>query len=138
MNGLLLDTSILITAERHGIDVWNELLRIRRETATEHIGISSLTLMELAYGLARADTEQRKEARQNFLDGVSNLLEIHLVSAAIATVAGTVDAELSLLGIRVAPLDLLIGITARELGYAMATHNLRHFNRIPGLQVFAV
>ena len=31
--------------------------------------------------------------------------------------------------------DLIIGATAVELGYAVATSNLRHFNRIPGLRV---
>jgi hypothetical protein len=31
--------------------------------------------------------------------------------------------------------DLLIGVTALELGYTVATGNLRHFQRIPGLAV---
>jgi predicted nucleic acid-binding protein len=31
--------------------------------------------------------------------------------------------------------DLLIGATALELGYAVATHNSRHFELIPGLTV---
>jgi predicted nucleic acid-binding protein len=31
--------------------------------------------------------------------------------------------------------DLLIGVTALELGYSVATRNLRHFKMIPGLSV---
>jgi predicted nucleic acid-binding protein len=31
--------------------------------------------------------------------------------------------------------DLLIGTTAPELGYAVATHNIRHFQLIPDLIV---
>lgn len=32
-------------------------------------------------------------------------------------------------------LDLLIGVTALELGYGVATHNVRHFHMVPGLSV---
>ena len=31
--------------------------------------------------------------------------------------------------------DLLIGVTALELGYSVATGNLRHFELVPGLSV---
>jgi predicted nucleic acid-binding protein len=31
--------------------------------------------------------------------------------------------------------DLQIGVTALELGYAVATHNARHFRMIPNLEV---
>ena len=31
--------------------------------------------------------------------------------------------------------DLIIGACALELGYAVATHNVRHFQLIPGLDV---
>jgi len=31
--------------------------------------------------------------------------------------------------------DLLIGVTALELGYSVTTGNLRHFQMIPGLSV---
>jgi predicted nucleic acid-binding protein len=30
--------------------------------------------------------------------------------------------------------DLLIGVTALELGYSVATDNLRHFQKIPGFR----
>jgi tRNA(fMet)-specific endonuclease VapC len=138
MRGLLLDTSILIGAERSGNDFWDALLKVRRQTGAEEIGVSSLTLMELAYGITRADTESRRDFRQRFLSDVSRLLDVYPVTEAVATVAGTVEGELSLAGIRVATVDLLIGVTARELGFGVATHNLRHFGRIPGLQLISV
>ena len=34
--------------------------------------------------------------------------------------------------------DLLIGATALELGYGVATHNVRHFRLIPSLVVRAL
>jgi tRNA(fMet)-specific endonuclease VapC len=41
----------------------------------------------------------------------------------------------SLRGKRIAPEDLLIGATALAHGYAVVTDNVRHFARIPNLQV---
>ena len=38
-------------------------------------------------------------------------------------------------GVRVALPDLLIGVTALELGYSVGTANLRDFQRVPGLVV---
>jgi len=138
MRGLLLDTSIPIGAERKGDDVWDALLKVRERTGAQEIGVSTLTLMELAYGVARAETEARRTARQRFLSDVSHWADVYPVTEALATAAGMIEGELSLTGVRVAAVDLLIGMTARELGFAVATHNLRHFTRIPGLQVLSV
>jgi predicted nucleic acid-binding protein len=41
-------------------------------------------------------------------------------------------------GISLALADLLIGVTVLELGYILATGNLRHFRMIPGLNVIAL
>ena len=138
MRGLLLDTSVLIRAEREAVDVWDALLKVREQTGATDVGVSTLTLMELAYGVVRADTESRRSSRQRFLSDVSRLLDVYPVTASGATAAGIVEGELSLAGIRVATVDLLIGVTARELGFGIVTHNLRHFERIPGLQVVSI
>jgi predicted nucleic acid-binding protein len=34
--------------------------------------------------------------------------------------------------------DLLIGVTALDLGYSVATANLRHFQMIPGLKIISL
>ena len=41
-------------------------------------------------------------------------------------------------GVVVATADLLIGVTALHFGYAIATRNVRHFQKIPGLQVISL
>jgi len=53
----------------------------------------------------------------------------------VALRAGQIDGLLQAQGIRVAISDLLIGATALELGYAVGTHNVRHFRMIPDLRV---
>ena len=53
----------------------------------------------------------------------------------IALRAGQIDGQMQAAGMRAAPADLLIGVTALELGYAVATANTRHFQSIPNLTV---
>jgi predicted nucleic acid-binding protein len=53
----------------------------------------------------------------------------------MAQAAAKIDAEGKQTG-RVIPFpDLLIGVAALHLGYAIGTRNLRHFQMIPGLNV---
>lgn len=51
-------------------------------------------------------------------------------SSKVALRAEKLDGLLRLRGICVALGDLLIGATALELGYAVGTHNVRHFGSI--------
>lgn len=46
-----------------------------------------------------------------------------------------IDGETQTRGVRIPLPDLLIGVIALELGYRVATLNLRDFERIPGLKV---
>jgi predicted nucleic acid-binding protein len=48
---------------------------------------------------------------------------------------GRIDGENQAKGISLLLADLLIGVTALELSYSVATGNLRHFEQIPGLSV---
>ncbi|MFZ0478982.1 MAG: hypothetical protein WAL71_07510 [Terriglobales bacterium] len=62
-------------------------------------------------------------------------MPIHPVTVPAALRAGQIDGENQAKGIRLPLSDLLIGVTALELGYSVATGNLRHFQMIPGLSV---
>jgi hypothetical protein len=65
--GLILDSSVLITAERQGQNARQMLAAIVRTAGNTDIAISVVTLIELAHGAARADTAQRKEKRHQFI-----------------------------------------------------------------------
>ncbi|HEX3744367.1 MAG TPA: hypothetical protein VHW09_10570 [Bryobacteraceae bacterium] len=60
-------------------------------------------------------------------------MPVHPVTVPIALRAGQLDGQMTTAGSRIALADLLIGLTALELGYSVATGNLRHFQMIPGL-----
>jgi predicted nucleic acid-binding protein len=59
----------------------------------------------------------------------------HPVTVAAALHAGRIDGESRSKGIRIPLSDLLIGVTALELGYAVVTHNVRQFRLMPNLAV---
>src|SRR5690348_2373043 len=136
--GLILDSSVLITAERSGQNARQALTSLFQKIDETDIAISVVTLVEMAHGAVRADTPKRQETRQRFLEEVQQAVPIYPIAVPIALRAGRIDGENSANGIRVALADLLIGVTALELGYGVATSNLRHFQRIPGLQIVAL
>ena len=57
--GLILDSSVLITAERQGLNARQMLAAISSAIGGDEIGMSVVTLIELAHGAARADTLER-------------------------------------------------------------------------------
>jgi predicted nucleic acid-binding protein len=136
--GLILDSSVLIAAERKGQNARQTLSGIALRAAGEDVAISVVTLIELAHGVARANTPQRKVARWQFLSELLTALPVHPVTVQVALRAGQIDGENSVQGIRVALSDLLIGVTALELGYRVATANLSHFQMVPGLGVISL
>jgi tRNA(fMet)-specific endonuclease VapC len=133
--GLILDSSVLVAAEREGQNARQMLASIAQKISETEIGISVITLVELAHGAARADTAERKAKRQKFLEELQTAMPIHPITVALAIRAGKIDGENQARGVRVALPDLLIGVTALELGYSVGTANLRDFQRVPGLAV---
>lgn len=133
--GLILDSSVIISAERQGYNARQVLAEISRRVPGEDLALSVVTLTELAHGVSRANTELRKAIRLQLIDELIRTLPVHPVTAAIAIRAGEIDGTNTAKGIRVALSDLYIGVTALELGYKVATANLRHFQMIPGLGI---
>lgn len=73
--------------------------------------------------------------RRQFLHELTAAVPVHPVTVPVALRAGQIDGENTTKGIRLALSDLLIGVTALELGYRVATANVRHFQMIPGIDV---
>lgn len=131
----MLDSTAAVAAERQGKNARQLLETVALETGDEGIAVSVLTVLELAHGIARADTTERRERRQRFLDELLTGVPIQPVTVAIALRAGQIDGQSQAKGIRIPLSDLLIGTSALELGYGIGTANVRHFQLIPGLNV---
>ncbi len=107
---------------------------LKRFTAFEpsDIGISSITLSELEYGVEKStNREQNREALMAFLGP----LEIAAYDDLAAHHYGDLRAYLEREGFPVGSMDLLIAAHARSLSIPLITNNLREFKRIPGLLV---
>jgi predicted nucleic acid-binding protein len=133
--GSILDSSLLIAAERKGRNARQALREIALRVAGEDVGVSVVTLIELAHGAVRGNTPERRAMRRQFLHELITAVPIHPITVSVALRTGQLDGENSAKGIRVALSDLLIGVTALELGYRVATVNVRHFRLVPGLEV---
>jgi predicted nucleic acid-binding protein len=73
--------------------------------------------------------------RQKFFDDLFAAVPTHPLTFGIARRAARVDGESRRNGVVIPFQDLVIGVTALEFGYAVATSNVRHFQMIPGLAV---
>lgn len=133
--GLILDSSVLIAAERKGKNARQASAEIAVLAAGKDIALSVVTVLELSHGAARANTPQRKATRQQFIQELMAAVPVHPVSAPVALRAGQIDGESTARGVTLPLSDLLIGVTALELGYRVATGNVRHFQAIPSVSV---
>ena len=106
---------------------------LREQIGETEVGISVVTLIELAHGAARADTPQRQLKRHKFIEELIGAMPVYPVTVEVALRASQLDGENQTRGLKVPLPDLLVGVTALELGYGVGTSNLRHFGQLPGL-----
>jgi len=133
--GLVLDSSVLIAAERESTLVSDLLINIERAFGETEVVISSVTVVELEHGLHRARSEQQVTRRRDYLDNLFAAVPVESFTKEMAQIAAKIDAESRRLGITVPFPDLMIGVTALYFGYSLGTRNLRHFKLISGLKV---
>jgi predicted nucleic acid-binding protein len=133
--GLILDSSVIIAAERRGDTVEQFFERVVNATGDQDAALSAVGLTELIHGLYRAKTPAIRLRREAFLNELLADLTVYPYTKETAMVAGKLDGEQQSKGVVIPFGDLLIGATALLLGYSVLTINLRDFRRIPGLNV---
>ena len=133
--GIILDSSVLITAERRGHSVRQILEQVQTSQGESEVGLSVVTVAELVHGAHRAQTQAQQERRLEFIERLCRDVPVHPVTLDIARMVGRIEGQQEAKGIQFAFEDLVIGVTALHLGYAVMTLNARHFQRIPGLSV---
>ena len=133
--GLVLDSGVLVAAERDAKPVSELLAALEQEHGETEIVLSSITVIELEHGFHRAHTAELARKRRDYLDTIFAAIPVEPLTREMAQLAAKIDAEAKQTG-RVIPLpDLLIGVTALYFNYAVGTRNLRHFQMIPGVNV---
>ncbi len=133
--GVVLDSSLAIEAERKQLNVAGFLRRIAVTMGEREVCLRVITVAELAHGIYRADTSERRERRRPFLDELKAAVMVYPVTGITAELVGRIGAESAARGVTIPIDDLLIGACALERGYAVATRNPRHFKNIPNSTV---
>ncbi len=96
------------------------------------IGISSITLSELRYGVAKS---AHREKNAKALDEFVIPLEVISFDDEAAHVYGDIRATLEKAGTPIGAMDMLIAAHAVSLGIPLGTNNTREFVRIPTLTI---
>jgi predicted nucleic acid-binding protein len=133
--GIVLDSSVLIAGERRRESVWQILKRVQAAHGEVDSALSVVTIVEVTHGIYRAKSDADRERRKAFSEELRRDMVVHPVTVEIAELAGRIEGEQAARGVSIAFEDLLIGVTALYLDYAVATINVRHFQQIPGLTV---
>jgi tRNA(fMet)-specific endonuclease VapC len=132
--GVILDTSVIVEAERRTI-AFESLLASMPD---EPVGLASITASELLHGCHRASDAGTRGRRFAFVEALLELIPVLDFGMAEARRHAELWAGLARKGTTVGAHDLMIGATALAHGYSLATLNVRDFRRIPGLRLVAV
>jgi tRNA(fMet)-specific endonuclease VapC len=126
----LLDTNAVIALLKNEPAIFRKRLRraVSREAA---IGVSSIVLYELWYGVARS--ARRRENAERLRAFLSGGIEVAPFGEEDAQAAGDLRATLEAAGTPIGPYDLLIAAQALRSGATLVTANVSEFARVPGL-----
>jgi len=131
--GVVLDTSVLVAAERGAVR-FEALLESLGE---ESVAVAAITASELLHGCHRASDPGVRARRAAFVDGLLDALPVLPFGLPEARRHAELWAELARTGSVIGPHDLLIAATALAHGHALVTFNQREFSRAPGLRLVA-
>jgi len=119
--GLILDSSVVISGERRGHTVRQILEQFKAGYGEIEMGLSVVTIVELTHGIQRAETEERRQRRQAFVDELIRDVPVHPVTVETAKLAGRIEGDQAAQGVNIAFEDLLIAATPCKLGFGVVT-----------------
>ena len=142
--GTLLDTTVFIDLERAvrrlpPASAMAEVSGLLAEQVgpDEEVGIAAITASELLHGVHRA-TSQHRARRESFVEAVIAAFPPLPFELLAARAHARIWAELAAAGQDTGAHDRIVAATAIAAGWRIGTANLRHFDRIVGLDVLAI
>ena len=129
--GLILDTSVLIAAEKKHLD----LLGFFAAHPDETFFLAAITSSELLHGVIRAQPAIRKHTRAAFVEALLAEIDTLDFDSAVARRHAELWAELEKKGLMIGPYDLLIAATCLHYDYALVTLNTAEFRQVPALRI---
>jgi tRNA(fMet)-specific endonuclease VapC len=132
--GVILDTSVLIAAEKQRLDLAALFAAHEEET----FFIAAITAAELLHGVERAKPAARKQTRSRFVEWILGQFETIDFDLALARQHAGIWAALEAKGRVIGPYDLLIAATAVHYGHQVATLNISEFRNVRSLRLIDV
>jgi len=129
--GVLIDTNILIACEKGEL----EIDRLVAEHGDVPVFLSVVSASELLHGVHRAVDERVRTRRLAFVERVLDGMEILDINLATARMHAKLWGDLAGSGQMIGAHDLWIAASALANDCALATRNIREFERVPGLRV---
>lgn len=124
----MLDTNLCIATIRNK----PEAIRASFNLHHAQMCISSVTVMELMYGVEVSSQSQRNLAN---VEGFIARLDVLDYDVPAAAHTAQIRAELTKAGTQIGPYDQMIAGHARSRGLVVVTNNTKEFNRVPGLRI---
>lgn len=142
--GTVLDTTIFIDMERavRSLAPSTAMPEIRGRLEaqlgpSDEVGIAAITASELLHGVHKA-TQEHRGRREAFVEAVLAAFPPIAFDLLCARAHARLWAELASAGADVGAHDRLVAATAIAAGWRVGTANVRHFERIAGLDVVAI
>ena len=129
--GVVLDTSILVAAERGDLDMPALLASLGEHS----VAIAAITAAELLFGVERAAGAAARARRGAFVESLLAVLPVIPFGLLEARRHAQLWADLARAGAVIGPHDLAIAATALAHDFAIATLNTGEFGRVPGLRL---
>ena len=128
--GLMVDSNVFIKMERR-----REPIDFSEWGSSERVYVSAVNVSELLMGIHRADTEERRQCRSEFVEAVIRRVGVLDFTVGVARVHAEVYSGLAKKGQLIGAHDLMIAATALHHGLAVLPDNVAEFSRVPGLRV---
>ncbi|MDP9093393.1 MAG: PIN domain-containing protein [Actinomycetota bacterium] len=142
--GAVVDTTVFIDLERsNSREGHARAAELVGQHLTECLGpdeeaaIAAITASELLHGVHRASAKYRA-TREAFVESILAIVPVLDFDLLAARAHARLWADLANTGSDVGPHDRIVAATAISLGWRVATGNVRHFERIAGLDVVEV
>ena len=126
MKGYILDTDTWIEFFRHrgGVD------KHIAETPAKQIFASEVSIAELTYGALHSKAVERHLQEPKEIEDAFTILPLGDWTRDYAEIRQSLVSK----GLIVGDFDILIGVTARQFGLTVVTHNTKHFEKMPGVR----
>lgn len=137
--GTVLDTTVFVEFERatRKLPVERAMQTVGdrledRLGGNDEVAITTITASELLHGVHRA-TEEHRTRREAFVAAVLEAFPVLPFDLLVARVHARLWADLASSGADIGAHDRIVAATAISVGWQVGTANMRHFDRIPGL-----